>query len=178
VVLKTKLAAAGLSPADFPVASSGTSGHRGWCADPRTTRVALAAGYAAIADHRGRPLCDDDFSGLLLGLDKGHLRELHESARAGKLPCNARLAMDFAGFSAGALRKGVDVGDPYYEDDCAFPAVLKMCEDSADGVVAALQRCRALNIRAEGGALMAALMGDLEALRTGGGGSGGGAAAR
>ena len=177
VVLRAKLQAAGLTA--FPVSSSGTSGHRGWPADRRTAAVALAAGYAAIADHRGRPVSEDDFAGLCLALDAGHLRELREAAAELQLPCNARLAMDFAGFAAGVMQRGVDVPDPYYEADGAFPAVLRMCEAAASGVVAALQRAAELQISTEGGALMGALMGDLEALRGGGGGGGsGGAGAR
>jgi len=176
VVLRAKLSAAGLLES-FPVSSSGTSGHRGWPADRRTAAVALAAGYAAIAEHRGRPVCADDFAGLCLALDGGHLRELREAARDLRLPCNARLAMDFAGFAEGAMRKGVDVPDPYYDADSAFPEVLRMCEAAASGVVAALQRAAELRIGAEGGALMGALMGDLGALRgAGGGGSGSGGA--
>ena len=180
VVLRAKLSAAGLQES-FPVSSSGTSGHRGWPADRRTAAVALAAGYAAIAEHRGRPVCADDFAGLCLALDGGHLRELREAARDLRLPCNARLAMDFAGFAAGAMKRGVDVPDPYYDADGAFTEVLLMCEAAASGVVAALQRAAELKIGAEGGALMGALMGDLEALRGAGGGGGsgsGGAGAR
>ena len=170
VVLRAKLAAAHLS---HEVSSCGTSGHSGWPADRRTARVALAAGYPAIQDHRGRPLCDEDFSGLLLALDGGHLREVREYAASLKAPCNARLAMDFAGFGGNVpLRRGVDVPDPYYESDAAFPEVLRMCEASADGVVAALQRCRALGIIGAG-ELMGALLGDLEALRGSGGGGAG-----
>lgn len=174
VVLQAKLASAGLAGA-FPISSSGTSGHRGWPADRRTAAVALAAGYAAIADHRGRPVSEEDFAGLCLALDAGHLRELRAAAGELQLPCHARLAMDFAGFAAGAMKQGVDVPDPYYDEDTAFPVVLRMAEASADGVVAALQRARELHLRAEGGALMAALMGDLEALRSGGGSGGAGA---
>ena len=170
VVLRQHLAAAGFSATSFPVSSCGTSGHAGWAADYRSARVAAAAGYAAIRDHRARALLPGDFEGggLLLALDRGHLAELRRAAPPGR-PCNARLLMDFAG------QRGVDVPDPYSEEDAAFDEVLAMCERGAAGVVAALRGCAARGL--EGGAAVGALMGDLEALRGGGGAGGAGGAA-
>ena len=139
-VLRAKLGAAALSHL-VSVSSCGLQGHEGWPADRRSDRVATAAGFS-LAAHRGRAICDEDLrAGLVLALDAGHLHDLRQLAGG----AHARLLMDFAGVDERgvALRGGVSVVDPYYEDPAVFDTVLAMIIRACDGLVAALAALQA-----------------------------------
>jgi len=133
VVLRDKLARAGLGR-QVQVESCGIEGyHAGDGADRRAIRSAAARGYD-LGSHVARKLRDDDFERFdwLLAMDGGHLRVLLRKcppAHAHKL-C---LLMDFT------ATPGVEVPDPYYGAPAGFERVLDLVEAGCDGLVARLK---------------------------------------
>lgn len=132
VVLKHKLAAAGLSSA-VSVASAGLTGwHVGNDADPRTRAALERRGYAfthAAQQLRRSWLDEHD---LFVAMDSGHLMELRSLGPGAEV----RLLREWD------PRGNGNVPDPYYDGEPVFEQVLDMVERSCDGLVAHLQeRC-------------------------------------
>ncbi|MDX3927530.1 MAG: low molecular weight protein-tyrosine-phosphatase [Shinella sp.] len=114
----------------FEIDSAGTGGwHIGDPPDPRTIAVARRHGID-ISDLRGRKLRDADFDDfdLLLALDRGNLHMLTGLApprHAGKIQLFARHA----------LRKAIDVPDPYYGAPEDFEAVFHLLYSGCSSIV-------------------------------------------
>lgn len=116
------------------VDSAGTSGyHAGEAPDPRTQKAAQRRGYD-LSRLRARKLEALDFQrfDLVLAMDRGHLDIMR---RACPPPYQGRLAlfMDYARHS-----EYDEVPDPYYGGPRGFDAVLDMCEDAVEGLLATI----------------------------------------
>jgi len=119
---------------EFQVDSAGTHGwHEGERADPRARRVGAAHGLSV--DSIARPVKTSDFEsfGLILAMDRGHLRELRSRCPAthrGKI----HLMREF-----GAEAPDLDVPDPYYDGVEAFEEVYRMLDEACRGLLKALR---------------------------------------
>jgi protein-tyrosine phosphatase len=128
VVLRARLADAGLSGA-VAVDSAGTGGwHAGEPADPRATAALRAAGYdVSDGDHTARRF-DRGWFGrydLVVALDRGHERALRRLATTPEQAGKIRL-----------LRTdGLDVPDPYYGDEGDFAACLRTIVSAVPGLL-------------------------------------------
>jgi len=131
-IFRDQVRALGLE-AQFQVDSAGTHGwHEGERADPRARRVGAAHGVSV--DSIARPVRTSDFEsfGLILAMDKDHLRELRSrcpAAYRGKI----HLMRDFEGGGT-----DLEVPDPYYEDTSTFERVYEMLQKSCQGLLRAL----------------------------------------
>ena len=135
VVLREKVARAGLADR-VRIASAGTHHyHVGNPADERSCAHALRRGYD-LASHRARQVAPLDFErfDLILALDAGHL-ELLELNCPPSLRHKLRRLMEFA--PDGLPR---DVADPYYGGRQGFETVLDHVEAACDGLLAQMQR--------------------------------------
>lgn len=114
------------------VDSAGTyAGHQGEKPDPRSIRVADAAGYRQIHLERARRVREDDFErfDLILAMDRDNLMHLqHECPDMHQRKLH--LFLDYAGVEAGG-----EVPDPYYGGPAGFERVLALCEAGARGVL-------------------------------------------
>ncbi|GAA1907760.1 low molecular weight protein-tyrosine-phosphatase [Nocardioides lentus] len=139
VVLRDRVAGAGLADV-VTVTSGGTGGwHVGGEMDARAAATLDAAGYDAddVAGHRARQY-DAGWAAeadLVLAMDAGNLAEVRRRAEAAGTaePGRLRLFRDLDDVDPGA-----DVPDPYYGGDDGFEEVLGMVERTADRLVAAL----------------------------------------
>lgn len=118
------------------VDSAGTADyHIGDPPDLRSQRAALRRGID-LSGLRGRQVKRDDFTrfDLILGMDRGNLRELKamrpETARA-----RVQLFLEYA-----AHPGRLEVPDPYYGNAAAFEEVLDLCTAASRGLLAALQK--------------------------------------
>ncbi len=112
--------------------SAGTyAGHQGEAADPRSIRVAVAAGYPQIHQERARRVRDDDFErfDLILAMDRDNLMQLQHECPAPHRH-KLHLFLDYAGVEAAG-----EVPDPYYGGPAGFERVLALCEAGARGVL-------------------------------------------
>jgi protein-tyrosine phosphatase len=130
VVLRHKVAAAGLQDR-VHIASAGTHDyHVGSPADERSTAHAHRRGYD-LSRHRARQVHPLDFErfDLMLALDRGHLQLLAEDCPPSQRH-RLRLLMEFApaGFPA-------EVADPYYGGTKGFETVLDQIEAACDGLL-------------------------------------------
>jgi protein-tyrosine phosphatase len=132
VVLRSKLAGAGLAHR-ASVASFGTGGwHRGEPMDQRAAATLRQAGYDG-SSHRARQITAShlaDFD-LVLAMDSDNLADLLGLGRPGM--ATIALFRDFDPQNPGA-----DVPDPYYGGLDGFEEVLRMVERTADVLVARL----------------------------------------
>ncbi len=129
IVLRDRLAAAGLDDR-VGVESFGTGGwHRGEPMDRRAAATLTQAGYDP-SGHRARRLEASQAAefDLILAMDADNLRDLRWAAGPGT---TVRLFRDFD-----VLGPGADVPDPYYGGPEGFEEVLRMVERTATEIVA------------------------------------------
>ena len=133
VILRDKLAAAGLGEA-VAVDSAGLAGyHVGEPPSEPAVRLAARRGYD-LAALRARRVDTADFArfDLILAMDRGHLRQLTALRPRGAA---SRLALFLEGLPA----LGIDVADPYYGDDSDYAAMLDVLEAAVPSWVTRLQ---------------------------------------
>jgi protein-tyrosine phosphatase len=110
--------------------------HVGEAPDPRAVAAAAARGLAL--EGRARQVGPDDLRrfDLVLGMDRGHLRDLRRMAPDGTAD-RVRLLRDFdpAAREAGDL----EVADPYYGGEDGFEEVLDQVEAACRGLLAELR---------------------------------------
>jgi len=133
VILRDKLAAAGLAGA-VEVDSAGLAGyHIGQPPSEPAIRLAAGRGYD-LTPLRARRVAASDFTGfdLLLAMDSGHLRQLKRLQPQGAT-CRLNLFLD------GLPQLGIDVADPFYGGDSEYLAMLDIIEAAVPAWVARLQ---------------------------------------
>jgi protein-tyrosine phosphatase len=137
VVLREKIARAGLDDR-VEVVSAGTGGwHIGEPMDRRAATVLAAHGYDGSAhqvskfEHHWHDECD-----LVLAMDRSNHTDLGALAPGGQ---TERLLL-FRDFDPRATDDDRDVPDPYFGGDDGFTSVLTTVERTADAIVAALGR--------------------------------------
>ncbi|YAL83496.1 low molecular weight protein-tyrosine-phosphatase [Dermacoccaceae bacterium W4C1] len=132
VVLRAKLAEAGLS--DRVVVDSAGTGdwHVGEPADHRTIDALAAAGYDGSA-HRATWLDADwlDQRDLVLVADHGHLSQVRRLATQRQADPDIRLLRSFDP----AAGPDADLADPYYGDASHFETCLQQVEAACSGLV-------------------------------------------
>jgi protein-tyrosine phosphatase len=137
VILRDKLAAAGLA-GRVVVDSAGTGGwHEGDPADDRTITALHEHGYDGSA-HRAREFRPSWFAGLDLVLvaDRGHLERLRQWAPTEADAAKVRLMREF---DEDAVEAGtLEVDDPYFGEAADFERCLVEVERACEGVVAHL----------------------------------------
>lgn len=119
------------------VTSRGTGDwHVGERADYRTLEVLAERGYNGDK-HRARQFDVADFAAhdLIIALDQGHARALHELAPSPEEQAKIELLLSFVSDHAGEL----DVFDPYYSDHAAFRRVLEDIERACAALVRQLE---------------------------------------
>jgi protein-tyrosine phosphatase len=134
VILRSMFLHAGMAE-QVAVDSAGTGGwHEGDAADPRTVSALQRHGYDGTR-HRAREFQRVWFSGrdLILGADRGHLRELRRWAPDAQASAKVRLLREFdpAAVDSGLL----EVADPYYGGAEDFDRCLTVVERACRGVV-------------------------------------------
>jgi protein-tyrosine phosphatase len=143
IVLRERLAAAGLGPDDVVVDSTGVSDEeRGNPLDRRARRVLVAHGYPAGDAHRARrvraaELADRD---LVLAMTAAHARALRRLAPDDESAGRVAMLRSFDP-AAPALdderdERLLDVEDPWYGGPQDFEDTLTQIEAAADGIVA------------------------------------------
>ena len=140
VVLRDRVAAAGLD-GRVTVVSAGTGDwHIGNPMDERAAVLLTSKGYDAdtTSAHRAQQVrpawlteCD-----LLLAMDRQNLRDLRSLARG---PLDAERIRLFGDFDP--VTPGAEVPDPYYGGDDGFRSVLAMVERTSDALVRELAAC-------------------------------------
>jgi protein-tyrosine phosphatase len=131
VVLRAKLAEAGLAD-EVVIDSAGTGPwHAGKDMDPRARQALVRRGYAPPL-HVARQFTATDFAerDLVIALDAGHVARLGQLARLADDPADAAASIrllrsyDPAAVAAGEL----DVPDPYYDGEAEYEAALDQIE--------------------------------------------------
>ena len=145
-VLRTRLAAAGLS-SRVTVDSAGTGDwHLGHGADPRALAALDAHGYAH--DHRARQITPDwlDRVDLLLAMDEANYAALSRMLARSQTGPDLRMLRSYDPELAhlDEPHPDLDVPDPYYGGPEGFADVLQMIEQAADGLVDGLLKPGAL----------------------------------
>jgi protein-tyrosine phosphatase len=144
VVLRDRLASAGL--ADSVLVDSAGIGdwHVGGDADDRAVAALRRRGYR-VRRHRARQVRPADLAecDLLIALDRAHARALHQIAGTAAEAAKVRLLRSFDPAAGDAL----DVPDPYYAGPAAFDHVLDLIEAACRGLLGEIQaavaaRCR------------------------------------
>ncbi len=141
---RARLAEAGLA-ARIAVDSAGLEGwHAGDPPDSRAIACAAARGYDLNAQ-RARQFRQADFGdfSLILGMDRGHVRDLHGQRPAdargpGDAKGQVRLFLDF--LPTDDPQFGQDVPDPYYGDASDYELSLDLIERATPGLIEALKR--------------------------------------
>ncbi len=137
-VMRHALAAAGLE-GRVAVDSAGLgSWHVGDPPDGRAIRCGAQRGYDLSAQRarQFRQADFDDFS-LILGMDRGHVRELH-GLRPGDAKGDVGLFLDY--LPEEDPHFGRDVPDPYYGDMSDYELSLDLIERATPGLIEALKR--------------------------------------
>ena len=122
---------AGRMGMDIEVQSAGMSAyHVGEAPDDRSAAVALSRGYD-LSQQRSQKIEPEDFERFdyIIAMDKGHKEQLLNMPVSGQARAKLSLMMDWA-----KGPKGLDVPDPYYDDD-GFETVLTMIEESVTGLL-------------------------------------------
>lgn len=135
VVVRQRLADAGLAH-KTTVASGGTwGGNAGSVADPRAVAAAARRGYDLVGfAARGVRRADFPRFDLMLGMTHAHVEQLEEMrARIGR--CDIRRYLDF---TADLTER--DIADPYLGTDADFERALDSIEAGAVGIVAHVLR--------------------------------------
>ena len=136
VITRTELERIGLAHKTV-VSSRGTGEwHVGERADHRTLEVLAEHGYNAY-QHRARQFEVADFAAndLIVALDQGHARALHDLAPSFEEQAKVELLLSFVADHAGEL----DVFDPYYSDHAAFRRVLEDIKRACTALVRQLE---------------------------------------
>ena len=133
VILRSMLLSAGLEDR-VVVDSAGTDGwHEGDAADPRTVSALQQQGYDGT-HHRAREFRREWFGDrdLILGADRGHIRDLRSWAPDAHASVKVRLLREFdpTAVDSGSL----EVADPYYGGE-DFARCLSVVERACRGVV-------------------------------------------
>ena len=139
VILRDRVAAAGLDRT-VEVVSAGTGDwHVGGPMDRRAAALLTAHGYDA-SRHRAQQFETGWFvdADLVLAMDGNNLADLEKLRPADHDDGRLLMFRDFDPRSAGDHDR--DVPDPYYGGDDGFEAVLAMVERTSDAIVAALPR--------------------------------------
>ncbi len=137
-VARERLAEAGLA-ARVAVDSAGLEGwHAGDPPDSRAITCAVARGYN-LTPQRARQFGQADFErfALILGMDRGHVRELR-GQRPGDATGQVRLFLDF--LPSDDPQVGRDVPDPYYGGPPDYELSLDLIERATPGLIEALRR--------------------------------------
>ncbi|MBD0292313.1 MAG: low molecular weight phosphotyrosine protein phosphatase [Jiangellaceae bacterium] len=139
VVLRARLAEAGLADR-VSVESAGLgSWHVGGPADRRALSALQSRGLAA-EDHRARQFGADSFDqyDVVLAMDREILADLHRLApnAARRDAIQMLRAYDPVALASGEL----DVADPYFGDDAGFTRALAQIEAAVDGLVSVLEQ--------------------------------------
>ena len=132
-ILRSRLAAAGLGMA-IEVDSAGLADyHIGEPPSEPAVRLGARRGYD-LSTLRARRVTAGDFAnfGLLLAMDRGHLRQL-----AALQPRGSRSRISL--FLEGLPELGIDVADPYYGDDGDYAAMFDVIEAAAPSWISRLQ---------------------------------------
>lgn len=132
-VVRHRLESAGLAD-QVHLDSAGTHGyHVGSPPDQRSQAHAARRGYD-LSRLRARQVDAADFQrfDLILAMDRGHLRWLHEACPPSERH-RLRLMMEFA-----PAPRREEVPDPYYGGPAGFELVLDCLEAAAQGLVAHL----------------------------------------
>jgi protein-tyrosine phosphatase len=138
VVLRDRVAAAGLAD-EVEVVSAGTGDwHVGQPMDRRAAAVLTDEGYDA-STHRAQqiPASWLDECDLILAMDRQNLRDVRALAPGPVADERLRMFRDFD-----PQQPGGDVPDPYYGGDDGFHEVLAMVERTCDALADALRRVR------------------------------------
>lgn len=134
VILRDRLAAAGLGAA-VQVDSAGTFDyHSGHPPSEPAVRLAAARGYD-LSPLRARQVAPADFAAfdLMLAMDRGHLRRLTALQPVGS---RSRLSLFLEVMPAGGA---LDVADPYYGGDADYLAMLDVLEAAVPAWIARLR---------------------------------------
>ena len=134
VILRSMLLSLGMEDR-VVVDSAGTGGwHEGDAADPRAVRALKDHGYDGTR-HRAREFRPRWFGDrdLILGADRGHLRELRGWAPDAQASAKVRLLREFD--PAAVESRLLDVLDPYYGSSDDFDQCLTVVERACRGVV-------------------------------------------
>ncbi|WP_129668878.1 low molecular weight protein-tyrosine-phosphatase [Phytoactinopolyspora endophytica] len=148
VVLRSRLADAGLSDA-VTIESAGTGGwHVGDPADPRAQRTLQVNGYDATG-HKARQFTASWFENfdLVLALDRSNFADVRGIAPDETARRKVKMLRSYAAEAAGDNSGDLDVPDPYYGGEDGFDHVLSLVEEAADSFVQALR----LNMRQDAG---------------------------
>lgn len=133
VVLRSRLADAGLTAA-VAVDSGGTGDwHLGGPIDSRARAVLQNGGYA-LPRHRARKIQADWFDShdLFLAMDQANLRHVRSMAPDS---ASARRVMLFRAFDPLANEFDTEVPDPYYGSTAQYRDVLTIVERTADALI-------------------------------------------
>ena len=134
VVLRARLAAAGLADR-VVVDSSGISDEeRGKPIDRRARAVLVEHGYEPADDHHARQVRASDLPSrdLVLAMTSAHARALRRLGDA-----DGRMYRSFdPDAPVGRAEHALDVDDPWYGGAADFEACLAQVEAAADGIVA------------------------------------------
>lgn len=123
--------------------SAGTHGHyhAGEVPDARARRIAAKRGYD-LSRLRARSVVAADFERFdrILAMDEANLSGLQRICpEASRFKLG--LFLDYAdGAGRGEVREVREVPDPYYGADAGFEHVLDLCEQAAEGLLAAYRR--------------------------------------
>ncbi|UNX55033.1 low molecular weight phosphotyrosine protein phosphatase [Georgenia sp. TF02-10] len=144
VVLRERLADAGLAD-DVEVASAGTSDEEhGRPIDPRARAVLAEHGYP-VPRHRAHQVVPGELGryDLALAMTSQHARALRRRADEDGGGAEIRLWREFDDTAPrlgdGATERDLDVPDPWYGDQDGFYDTLAVVERGADGLVRYLQ---------------------------------------
>lgn len=136
IITREKFRQLGLSHR-VSVTSRGTGDwHVGERADERTLQALTVSGYNGVT-HRAKQFEVVDFSthDLIVALDQGHARALHDLAPTPSDQAKIELLLSFVPGNAGDL----DVFDPYYSDQDAFTRVLEDIESACSALIRQLE---------------------------------------
>ncbi len=142
VVLRDRVARAGLG--DVVIVDSAGTGdwHIGHDADPRARSTAAAHGYDMA--HRARQITPDWFDDidLAIAMDESNYADLERLIAQSGADVELRMMRSFDPDLAHLTEPHPDlaVPDPYYGGDEDFVSVLRMLERASDGLVAELPK--------------------------------------
>ncbi len=138
VVLRERLAAAGLGPDQVVVDSTGISDEEhGNPVDRRARRVLVAHGYPAGDGHSARQVRAADLASrdLILPMTSAHARALRRLAPDAAVVMYRRFDPAAPSVTDERDEHRLDIDDPWYGGPLEFEACLEQIEAAADGVV-------------------------------------------
>lgn len=106
--------------------------HAGELPDPRAQKEGQIRGYRV--DHPARMVRKDDFHGLVIAMDRGHLEGLRRLAPPSFPASQLRLLRSFD-----PLSRDLDVADPYYGDEQDFSEMYDVIEACMPGLLSFLR---------------------------------------